>query len=519
MRFRLPNVDRVGLVMDISRILAERHINILSMEVDLRVIFLEVQPLSHHAARELAECLLTVPGILDVEMIDLMPHQERSQQIQAMLTSVQDGIIAIDRHGRIIQCNPAAEKLLHCPVEEILGKWLEDIFPPASPLRRTLESGKSYHNEELFFEKVAGHCLATSTPLLDATGFVSGAMVVLRDIRDVQELVHRLTGSSPFTFAEIIFTSAAMQEVVSQAQTYARSDSTVLIRGETGTGKELIARALHAASPRNAKAFLPVNCAAIPDALLESELFGYEEGSFTGAVKGGKAGLFELANGGTLFLDEIGEVSSHLQAKLLRVLQERKVRRLGSTREQPINVRILAATNRPLETLMAQGTFREDLYYRLNVIPLFLPPLRERLEDIAPLSHFFLHRFATKLQKNVQDISGTALEKLKHYHWPGNIRELENIIERACNIVSGPILLSEHIFLPSAAIPSNVPEIPAKKAQSLAASMQAVEKQLLTEAMGEYRSARQLGLALGLSHTAILKKLRKYGLSAPGSSH
>ena len=169
--------------------------------------------------------------------------------------------------------------------------------------------------------------------------------------------------------------------------------------------------------------------------------------------------------------------------------------------------------------MVKEGRFREDLYYRLNVIPLFLPPLRERLEDIDPLSRFFLHRFAAKLQKSVQEISSTALEKLKHYHWPGNIRELENIMERACNIVKGPVLLIEHIFLPSATIPSNIQTAPAKKTQSLAASMQEVEKKLLAEAMGEYRSARQLGLALGLSHTAILKKLRKYGLSVPGSSH
>jgi transcriptional regulator of aroF, aroG, tyrA and aromatic amino acid transport len=259
--------------------------------------------------------------------------------------------------------------------------------------------------------------------------------------------------------------------------------------------------------------FVPLNCAAIPDALLESELFGYEDGAFTGAAKGGKHGLFEFANGGTIFLDEIGELSSHLQAKLLRVLQDGKVRRIGGKREIPVNVRILAATNRILEDMLMKETFREDLYYRLNVIPLFLPPLRERNEDIPLLARFFLQRFAAKLQKQVTIISETALRKLTAYHWPGNIRELENVVERAVNIVEGQVILAEHIILDQD-IAQRTPGAVAGE-RPLDETLAEVERELLTKALTKHRTSRQLGAALGLSHTAVLKKLKKHGLRFP----
>ena len=217
------------------------------------------------------------------------------------------------------------------------------------------------------------------------------------------------------------------------AKTIARGDSTVLLRGETGTGKEMFARAIHEASPRAARMFVPINCAAIPDHLLESELFGYEEGAFSGAAKGGKKGLFEYAAGGTVLLDEVAELSSPLQAKLLRVLQDGKVRRVGGTKEINVNVRLMAATHRNLEDLMVRGLFREDLYYRLNVIPLFLPPLRERPEDIPLLVDLFLRRFAARMKKPVPLVGEVAMAKMIRYAWPGNIRELENVVERAVN--------------------------------------------------------------------------------------
>jgi len=322
-----------------------------------------------------------------------------------------------------------------------------------------------------------------------------------------------MTTSLPMTFADIPFASPVMGQLLGQARRYAASDSTILINGETGTGKELVARALHSASGRAHAAFVPINCAAIPDTLLESELFGYAEGAFTGAVKGGKPGLFELANGGTLFLDEVGDVSAHLQVKLLRVLQEQRVRRVGSTKEVAIDVRIIAATNRNLEDMVADKIFREDLYYRLNVIPLFIPPLRERFADIRLLSELFLKHFADKLQRTVKGFSPLALQRLEGYNWPGNVRQLKNTIERAVNLVDGVEVQSEHIFLGRlSGAPTTPTLVQFETYQTLEERLGEIERVILQETFRRFRSSRRMGAVLGLSHTAVLKKMHKYEL-------
>lgn len=511
MRLKLPNEDRVGLVLDISQALARRHINILAMEVELKTIYLEIEELPAEAGQELIADLRGIPGILDVLEIELMPYQEKSEQLKAILASTSDGIIAVDYQARFTQCNPAAEKILHLSADSLLGRHVTDVFPVSMALLDTVKHGTVYNNKEIILEQTGSHYLTSGRPIIDHSGRIMGAVATLKDISDVRELVHSVTGQLPFTFEEISFASKPMQQVIALAKAYARGDSTVLIRGETGTGKELLARALHAASPRSQKSFVPINCAAIPDTLLESELFGYEEGSFTGAARGGKQGLFELADNGTIFLDEIGEISSHLQAKLLRVLQDKKVRRVGSTRENPVNVRILAATNRNLEEMIVKGSFREDLYYRLNVIPLFLPPLRERKEDIPLLAEVFLQRFAVKLQKKATAISEAAHRKLADYNWPGNIRELENVIERAVNIIDGSVILAEHIILYQDQAAKT--DKAAQGRLTLAEILDQTEREILEAALEKHPTSRQLGAALGLSHTAILKKLHKYGLS------
>ncbi|MCX5907873.1 MAG: sigma 54-interacting transcriptional regulator, partial [Deltaproteobacteria bacterium] len=446
--------------------------------------------------------------------IDFMPHQVRTEQLKAVMASVSDGIIAIDHEGRVTQYNPAAEKIIRIPAQEVIGKPIFDTFPPDIPLLDALKTGAVYNNREILLDRTKSHYLTSGRPIFDQRGRIIGAVAILKDISDVRALVYTVTGQLPLTFDQILFASSSMQRVVALAKTIARGDSTILIRGETGTGKEIFARALHAASSRAEKTFVPINCSAIPDTLMESELFGYEKGAFTGAVKGGKQGLFEFADGGSLFLDEIGELSPHLQAKLLRVLQDGKVRRIGGTREMPVNVRILAATHRNLEDLLQKGWFREDLYYRLNVIPLFLPPLRARKEDIPLLTQAFLKRFAARLQKPVQTVSETALRKLGEYHWPGNIRELENVIERAVNIITGEVILAEHIILdqdfrPKAEAP------PLDRTRPLEEIVAEAERIALAQAMQKYPTSRKLGSALGLSHTAVLKKIRKYALQPP----
>lgn len=514
MKLRIPNIDRVGLVLDISRVLAGRGINIISMEVELNTTYLETEPLLPEKQQSIIEDLRKIPQVLDVVPIDLLPHQMRTEQLKAVMASVGDGIIAIDQEGRVTHYNPAAEKIIRIPSHEVIGRPITDFFPPDIPLLEALKHGTVYNNREILLDRTRSHYLTSGRPIHDQQGRIIGAVAILRDISDVRDLVYTVTGPLPLTFDQILFASGSMQRVISLAKTIARGDSTVLIRGETGTGKELFARALHAASHRADKMFVPIHCAAIPDTLLESELFGYEKGAFTGAVRGGKQGLFEFADGGTIFLDEIGELSPHLQGKLLRVLQDGKVRRVGGTREMPVNVRILAATNRNLEDQLQKGWFREDLYYRLNVIPLFLPPLRARKEDIPLLTQAFLKRFAARLQKPVTTISETALRKLVEYHWPGNIRELENVIERAVNIVTGPVVLAEHIILdPDLSLKTEA--TPALAVRSLDEVVEAAERSALAQALEKYPSARKLGAALGISHTAVLKKLKKYSLQLP----
>ena len=398
-RLKLPNVDRVGLVLDISQTLAKRRINILSMEVEPNTTYLELEGMAEPVRLDVVAALLSIPQVLDVIPIDLMPHQVRTEQLKAVMAAVSDGIVAIDAAGIVTQYNPAAESILHLSRQKIIGNRLNDYLPSDLPLMETLRNGSSYNNREIVLEKTKSHYLASGRPIFDNKGRIIGAVSILKDISEVREIVQSVTGKMPAAFGRILHESTGMKRAIAMARTIARGDSTVLIRGETGTGKELFARAIHEASPRSAKMFVPINCAAIPDHLLESELFGYEEGAFTGAARGGKRGLFEYASGGSILLDEVAELSSTLQAKLLRVLQDGKVRRVGGAREIAVDVRVMAATHRDLEELMARGMFREDLYYRLNVIPLFLPPLRERPEDIPLLVDFFLRRFAARMKK------------------------------------------------------------------------------------------------------------------------
>jgi formate hydrogenlyase transcriptional activator len=304
-------------------------------------------------------------------------------------------------------------------------------------------------------------------------------------------------------FDGIVGSSTALREVLDQIRTVAPTDSTVLIEGETGTGKELIARAIHMNSRRSNRPFVKLNCAAIPLGLLESELFGHEKGAFTGAVAQ-KLGRFEAANGGTLFLDEIGDIPLELQAKLLRVLQEQEFERLGSTYTHRVNVRVIAATNQDLATLVAEKKFRMDLYYRVNVFPLAVPPLRQRLEDIPMLVAHFVHKYAESMAKQIRDIASDAMEALVRYPWPGNIRELQNFIERAVIVTNGDVL--QPPALPSRAA---VPAGPVSLADA--------ERDHILNALRESNwvvgGAAGAAARLGVKRTTLISKMRKRGLS------
>lgn len=513
MYLRIPYIDRVGIVHDISLILMKRETNIISMEVEEGTVFLECETVPLNQRSEFIQELSSISGVQKIEEISFMPSKGRAEQLDAILTSVHDGILAVNQDGIITQCNPAAVRILKLSAQQVQGQPLGAALFKNLLIQETLQTGCHYNNREVFIASEHGYCVVNTIPLKNNSGEVLGVLALIRDTQDVRNLMRSMTTSLPLTFADIAFSSSVMERVIGQARRYAASDSTILLYGETGTGKELFARAIHSASRRTYAPFVPINCAAIPDTLLESELFGYVEGAFTGAVKGGRPGLFELANGGTLFLDEVGDVSAHLQVKLLRVLQEQRVRRVGSNKEVAIDVRIIAATNRNLENMVADKTFREDLYYRLNVIPLVIPPLRERFEDIHLLSELFLKHFADKLNRSVKGFTPQALQRLESYNWPGNVRELKNIIERAVNLVDGLEVQSEQIFLGRS---SGAPAVPStvqfETYQTLEERLEEIERIILQETSRRYRSSRRIGAVLGLSHTAVLKKMRKYNL-------
>lgn len=348
----------------------------------------------------------------------------------------------------------------------------------------------------------------------------------VRTVEPAPELMTSLTPGTGVSFADIIHVSPAMARLIAMARQAARTDATVLLSGESGTGKDLLARAIHAASPRAGGRCVPVNCAALPESLMESELFGYEAGSFTGARPGGRQGMFEFAHRGTLFLDEIGELPLHLQAKLLRVLQDGRVRRVGAREEVYVDVRIIAASNRDLAEMVRERRFREDLYYRLSVIPLAIPPLRQRPEDLDLLVDHLLEKWSGRIGQARPDLTSSARAAIRAYPWPGNVRELENVLERALTLADGGVIGPEHLLLdqhppaltaaPPAVPAGSVPDEAAPHGQpTLRSLLGEWEREALVAALAQHSSIRQAARALGVSHTTLLNKLRRHGLSGP----
>jgi DNA-binding NtrC family response regulator len=346
-----------------------------------------------------------------------------------------------------------------------------------------------------------------------------GAVERFHLLRENRRLIEQLSAraqyleqevASRFDAGDIVGQATALQAVLEQVRQVAATASTVLLRGESGTGKELMARAIHLSSPRAGKAFVKVNCAALAPGILESELFGHEKGSFTGALAR-KLGRFELADGGTLFLDEIGDLGPEIQVKLLRVLQEREFERVGGTETLKVDVRLVSATNRDLEDAIAKSQFREDLYYRLNVFPIHVPPLRERAEDIEPLAEHFVKRYARACNKKLAGLADGALDKLLGYPWPGNVRELENVIERACILAKGSQLEAEDLDFGRRLQKLQAPL--AAGGADLPAQLEELEKRRLVEAMAKHRGRKSdVARELGINRSTLYYRLKKFGL-------
>ncbi|MGM7635483.1 sigma 54-interacting transcriptional regulator [Bacillus sp. Hm123] len=365
--------------------------------------------------------------------------KEVQTMLEAIIYSSDDAISVVDEQGRGLLINPAYTRLTGFSKEEVIGQpATTDISEGESVHLQVLETKQPVRGVKMNVGAKKREVVVNVAPII-VDGQLKGSVGVIHDLTEIQSLTKQLnrarqiirTLEAKYTFEDIVGRSEEMTIAIEQAKIGASTPATVLLRGESGTGKELFAHAIHNASDRRYNKFIRVNCAALSESLLESELFGYEEGAFSGARRGGKRGLFEEANNGSIFLDEIGELSANTQAKLLRVLQEQEIVRVGGTKSIPINVRIISATNVHLEKAMIDGSFREDLYYRLNRMPIHIPPLRNRKADIPLLCDRLIIKLNQDYGRNVKGLTPAALQKLTNYHWPGNVRELENILGRA----------------------------------------------------------------------------------------
>ena len=434
------------------------------------------------------------------------------ERFEAVIRSITDGVFTVDKDWRITCFNPAAEKITGVPKSEAMGQKCYEVFKSnickdACAMQYTIETAHPVVNLMVYItdRKGAQVPVSVSTALFrDNKGELIGGVETFRDLRQVEELQKKI--GEKYSFEDIISKNKKIREILDILPTVAMSESSVLITGETGTGKELFARALHNLSERAGKAFIAVNCGGFPETLIESELFGYEAGAFTGAAKA-KPGRFKLAEGGTLFLDEIGDLPSLLQVKLLRVLQEKAYEPLGGVQTQKADVRIVAATNRNLEAMVAEGTFRQDLYYRVNVIKLEIPPLRHRMEDVPLLIDHFLRHFSTLHDKDINGVSPRALNVLMSHNYPGNIRELDNMIEHGCVLCQGGMIRTE-----------NLPDWIHQPTETLGAdlSLEEVEKQFIISVLKK-NDWNRLATAndLKIHKTTLFRKIKKLGIQLP----
>ena len=433
---------------------------------------------------------------------------------EIILSSLNEGVFCVDENWRISYFNEAAAEITGVPYEEALGRPCYEVFrsnicKKACALRYTIQNGTPIVSMAIEITNKKGNKIPVSIStavLKDKQGKFIGGVETIRDVSLIEQLRKEL--DARHTFEDIISKSPKMQHVFDLIPTIAESESTVLITGDSGTGKGLIARALHNQSPRADNPFITVNCGAIPDTLLESELFGYKAGAFTDARRS-KAGRFTLAQGGTIFLDEIGDISPAIQAKLLRVLQDKVFEPLGGVQSIKADVRILAATNRDLATLVQEGRFRTDLYYRINVFRMELPPLRERMEDIPLLVNHFVAKLSSLKGKEISGVTPETLAILMKYDYPGNVRELENIIEHAFVLSPGGMIQAQHL-------PGELQPRPSTAQRETLDLLGEYEKELILDALRRNQWNRlKAAQELGIHKTTLFRKVRKLGIDLP----
>ncbi len=447
--------------------------------------------------------------------------QHIENQTHIILDSIADGVFTVNLEWKITSFNRAAEEITGIKKNEAIGRYCWEVFRASiceqgCLLRKTIETGYPFVNQSIFIVNSEGERIPVSISsalLKDNKGNIIGGVETFRDLSEVEELRKQLTDKH--TFHDIISKNKEMKRLFGMLELIAESDTTVLIEGESGTGKELFAKAIHSVSNRRKAPLITINCSSIPDTLLESELFGYKAGAFTDAKKD-KSGRLALAEGGTLFIDEIGDISQLLQAKLLRVLQDKVYEPLGSTSSLKANVRIVAATNKNLEKLVKNGVFRDDLYYRVNVVKLLLPPLRKRKEDIPLLAEHFIRKFNRLNDRKIQGISSEALSILMSHDFPGNIRELENIIEYASLVCKKIVLGIEHLPEYLRQQSDNTRAGLSRALPQKEFSFHDIEKNFIFEALRENNWNRSVtATKLGIHPTTLWRKIKRLKLEIP----
>ena len=519
MRLEIKSEDRMGISQEILATFTDLSLDMQAMEVSSQFIFVHLAK-TKLSFNRVKTALMQVSGVNHCTEVDLLPSERRERHLRVLVNRLPDAIIDIDKNACVMALNQASEKLLvnhqrHKGVPPVAGEQLKgakvnslldiDITLPL------LDQASSQNVD------IAGQSYIAEISPISEQENSSGAVISLKSISSLGRQISILQTRDEQGIDNIIGQSASIQLLKEQTARFAELELPVLINGETGTGKELVARALHNASHRKQAPFLAVNCAALPEHLLESELFGYANGAFTGAQKGGKPGLLELAEGGTLFLDEVAEMSPYLQAKLLRFLQDFTFRRLGGTKELHANVRLLSATHQDLLLMISKQKFREDLFYRLNVLNLHSPPLRERIEDIALIARHFVVLAATQMNVKQPKIADSAMSLLSSYHWPGNIRELQNVLFRAVALNESGDISAQDIGIALAQFKQpeandSAEVIDKAEVVDWASAQAKFEQQLLTSLYQAYPTTRKLAERLKVSHNKIAMKLRQFGI-------
>lgn len=502
----------------------------IPLQINEREYLVGANPLIEEGQINGVVCVLVDGTQLDTMTRCLPSFQTLSRELDTIIDSSSDGLFVCDADANVIRVNPASEKIHNLPASKLIGRNMRELIETGFIDRSAaLEASQSKQRVSMLQNKNGNKLISIATPVFDEQGALVRVVVSERDISEIDNLQRQLETQEAFKVGfrdqmlamqqaeleaqQIIARSPAMIRALEQAIKVSKADSSVLILGESGAGKGLIADMIHKHSPRTEQPLIKINCGAIPESLIEAELFGYEKGAFTGAQTSGKPGHFELADGGTLFLDEIAELPLPSQVKLLRFLEDGQITRLGDTRNRTVNVRVLAATHQNMEQLVEQGRFRLDLYYRLNVIPIQIPALRERHDCIVPLIRHYIDEFSHQTGVHKR-LTRAALDALTVYPYPGNVRELMNLCERM-------VVMSETELIDLSDLPAQVTSFSTKNqltldhlppGQSLQQTLDQVERSLLVSACRKYSNQTEIASALGVNQSTIARKLKKHGL-------